>query len=642
MSTYVDVRDFPTLNSYAVLADGDLYSNTSTTTINNGYYGTSNSADLQGTFTSNVTNPNNTNAPAAKSQLSSTTVSSLTTAIDAQRTYLDNQTSFSGATTNFSPNVNYKAAAAVTLNAATTFDAGGDLDAQFFILIQNASLTFGGGFSMVLSGGAQAKNIFFLSHNASGSSAVSDIIISATSPMYGIFINYPNQGTGSASITVNTAVNITGRLYSADNAVKFDFVSTTLGATVDANIYSTDIENNLAYATLNTFAVLCTNNFTGNAAINGNLITISDGLYGSGSDVYNNENTVLGNKGTNTNIATALTQLTTFAGAVAAAAPSAPSAQETVTGTNQSFLPGFNYINSGQGLTFSQTLTFTGTATDQFFITFTGGHSMSFSGVTTVVLTTASGTVNPKNIFWRNTQSSASGLIQFHTTTNSANIPGIFMYLGSSGDSDNGIQVKVPSAIVGRFYTATGPIIFTQSDYSGSLGSSVDGNFDGVLCYAKGTLILTKKGFVPIETIKEGDKLVTKGKIYKNKFIKEEAAFKTSSVMWISKFKPRRLNSKSLPICIEKDALGENYPFADLYVSPGHRLLLDGKMVLSTDLINNKTIYQDKEYDGVEYYHLECDHHRAIVANGVLSETFLELDNSKRVFNKPNAVRAKK
>ena len=157
-----------------------------------------------------------------------------------------------------------------------------------------------------------------------------------------------------------------------------------------------------------------------------------------------------------------------------------------------------------------------------------------------------------------------------------------------------------------------------------------------IICYAKGTLISTNRGFVPIENIKCGDKVVTKGKIYRQKFIKRGASNKVEPVIWISKFKVSNMNSKSRPICIKKDALGENYPFQDLYVSPGHRVLLNGKMALSKNLVNGKTIYQDNTCESVEYYHLECKHHSAIYANGVLAESYFDKDN-RHVFE--NSVR---
>jgi hypothetical protein len=114
--------------------------------------------------------------------------------------------------------------------------------------------------------------------------------------------------------------------------------------------------------------------------------------------------------------------------------------------------------------------------------------------------------------------------------------------------------------------------------------------------------------------------------LIKNNDTKEE------SVIWISKFKVKNLNSKSRPICIKKDAFEEECPFEDLYVSPGHKLLLDDEMVEANNMINNNTIYQDNSCEYVEYYHLECEKHCAIYANGVLAETYKEHRNNRSIF----------
>jgi hypothetical protein len=68
--------------------------------------------------------------------------------------------------------------------------------------------------------------------------------------------------------------------------------------------------------------------------------------------------------------------------------------------------------------------------------------------------------------------------------------------------------------------------------------------------------------------------VITKGIICKNKLIDENSNLKLDPVVWISKFKVKHLNSKTAPICIKKNALGKNYPFKDLYVSPNHGILL--------------------------------------------------------------------
>jgi len=126
--------------------------------------------------------------------------------------------------------------------------------------------------------------------------------------------------------------------------------------------------------------------------------------------------------------------------------------------------------------------------------------------------------------------------------------------------------------------------------------------------------------------------LVTKGRVYKNRFIKKYNIPRIEPVIWISKFKVICIDSESTPICIKRNAFGKNYPFRDLYVSPYHSLFLNGKMILAKNIVNGKTIYQDNQCNDVEYYHLECEYHSIICANGILSESYLE-SNNRRVFS---------
>jgi len=157
-----------------------------------------------------------------------------------------------------------------------------------------------------------------------------------------------------------------------------------------------------------------------------------------------------------------------------------------------------------------------------------------------------------------------------------------------------------------------------------------------IVCYKKGTLILTNQGIIPIENIKVGDNVVTEGEIYNNyKLIKQDTLL-LEPVIWIGNFKVDYLDTHSRPICIQKDTFGNNSPFQDLYISPNHSVLLDGNMVTASSILINEnvnTIYQDMECTSVEYYHLECKTHCSIFANGVLSETYLDVNN-RYVFDK--------
>ena len=278
-------------------------------------------------------------------------------------------------------------------------------------------------------------------------------------------------------------------------------------------------------------------------------------------------------------------------------------ANKVYVGTNISYL--------GQNITFDAQ----GYNNAQFFITEIGSTGVSLTNTTFTLLNGA----KPCNIFWLNSSNVSS------FTTEDSSIPGIIITNGNVINTTTGSN---DITITGHIFSKNNITLnCAGTGLNITTGSSCGYNNNPIVCYAKGTLILTKKGYVPIENISTCNKVVTKGKIINRKFIKNDTKFNIEPIMWISKFKVNVLDTKSRPICITKNAFGKNQPFKNLYVSPRHSLLLNGKMVLAKNIVNDKTIYQDNKCENVEYYHLECKKHSAIIANGVLSESYLDLNN---------------
>jgi len=197
---------------------------------------------------------------------------------------------------------------------------------------------------------------------------------------------------------------------------------------------------------------------------------------------------------------------------------------------------------------------------------------------------------------------------------------------GVTGNGTNTLTFVVPLDAPNTLYYVC--------QYHSSMGNQINITNQPIPCYSKGTLILTNQGYIKVEDVKKGDILVREGRISKG-ILEKNSDVNEAPVVWTGKFTVKILNSNSRPICITKNAFGEECPFVDLYVSPCHRLLINNKMVQSSNLINGKTIYQDNECKSVEYYHLECDIHSAIYANGVLAETYQEWHNRK-VFDVDN------
>jgi hypothetical protein len=104
-----------------------------------------------------------------------------------------------------------------------------------------------------------------------------------------------------------------------------------------------------------------------------------------------------------------------------------------------------------------------------------------------------------------------------------------------------------------------------------------------------------------------------------------------------------------LPICIKAGALDENVPRRDLWISPHHAMYfkgmyfkgmaLDGVLIEAKDLINSVSIVQAESVESVEYFHIELDSHDVLIAEGALSESFID-DDSRGMFHNAHEYRS--
>jgi hypothetical protein len=136
-----------------------------------------------------------------------------------------------------------------------------------------------------------------------------------------------------------------------------------------------------------------------------------------------------------------------------------------------------------------------------------------------------------------------------------------------------------------------------------------------VVCYLRGTRILTPHGERPVETLTIGDAVVTR-------------FGGTRKVKWIGRqsFGPRFIasNFDRIPVRIKAGALGAKLPVRDLFVSPGHSMLLGNRLVLANCLVNGITITQDLSDSDVHYHQIEFESHDCVRAEGAWSESFAD------------------
>jgi len=142
-------------------------------------------------------------------------------------------------------------------------------------------------------------------------------------------------------------------------------------------------------------------------------------------------------------------------------------------------------------------------------------------------------------------------------------------------------------------------------------------------CYCRGTLIRTAGGDRKVEELSIGDEVWT-------------ASSALRPIKWIGRrsYAGRFVMGRKdiLPVCFKAGALADNVPARDLWISPHHAMFLDGVLIEARDLINGVSIVQAAQVDQVEYFHVELDTHDVIIAEGALSESFID-DDSRGMFH---------
>jgi VCBS repeat-containing protein len=144
------------------------------------------------------------------------------------------------------------------------------------------------------------------------------------------------------------------------------------------------------------------------------------------------------------------------------------------------------------------------------------------------------------------------------------------------------------------------------------------------ICVARGTLIDTETGPVPVEDLRIGDRVCT-------------LDGPARPVRWIG---CRHVSAAELaadpslrPVRIAAGAFGPGQPGRDLTVSPQHRILLDDwraelffgaaqVLVPAKGLVNDLTIRIDHAAPGVDYFHVLFDRHEIMLTEGLPTESF--------------------
>ena len=173
---------------------------------------------------------------------------------------------------------------------------------------------------------------------------------------------------------------------------------------------------------------------------------------------------------------------------------------------------------------------------------------------------------------------------------------------------------------------ASNATVFTMDDVSlqpGFTGTFVaSGDAIEAVCYARGTMIRTPAGELPVEKLRPGKHVIT--------LVEGEPVARP--VKWLGR---RRIELVShprpetvAPIRIQRSAFADNMPHRDLVVSPDHAIFVDGMLICARQLVNGTTIRQELDWTAVDYYHVELDQHAILFAEGLPAESYIDTGNS--------------
>jgi hypothetical protein len=391
-----------------------------------------------------------------------------------------------------------------------------------------------------------------------------------------------NSGDGGGVVSISS--NASSKYSNTNSGLFFRYI-----------VYTMSI-NLASYPVLNTYVILAGNSIS---ITNSGATTVTNGNMGSlGTTVPGGITFVNGAFDGTSNASTAQTQLTALVNDIAAISTTVVIGTPTIT-TTQTFTPG-KYTTAGTLILQSGgTIVFDaqGNANAQFFIVAATGITFT-AGTISLVNGAQAG-----NVFFVSGAGISNALA-------SQSLFGVLI-------AQSAITLNTGSSVVGRMFAQTAAITL--------LGNAITLASTSVVCFLEGTQILTEKGYKSIQNVKVGENVVVAGKI-KNKTC-DLKSVQLKKVKWMGRFKVYEFNTETAPICFQKNSLGENVPNCDLFVSPNHGMMVDGKIVIAKKLVNDSTIYQSSEIDSIIYYHLELEDHSVIVANGAMTESYLDCKN---------------
>ncbi len=155
-----------------------------------------------------------------------------------------------------------------------------------------------------------------------------------------------------------------------------------------------------------------------------------------------------------------------------------------------------------------------------------------------------------------------------------------------------------------------------NGDGNGGCGKKQKTNGCDGNCFARGTLVRTRAGYRPVETLAAGDEVA----VHSGGFapIKAMVGHTLNRVagQWDG-------NQDNLPVVIRRGALGENLPNADLCVTALHAVYVDGFLMSTGELVNGTSIcFKAADgHDSLDFFNIELERHDILDVQGAFFES---------------------
>ncbi|NVN36979.1 Hint domain-containing protein [Komagataeibacter swingsii] len=210
--------------------------------------------------------------------------------------------------------------------------------------------------------------------------------------------------------------------------------------------------------------------------------------------------------------------------------------------------------------------------------------------------------------------------------------------VSQSGDSTNIVTTTGQTIQVqGDFYDYATQHNLFQSTSDGNLYISTTpvnstGDTGVLVCFLPGSMISTPSGAVAVEDIRENDEVMA---LVNDRMIPRRVTWAGKAQATVRMGLPD--DEAGYPVRILHNAIADGVPCKDMLITAEHCLFLDGRFIPARMLVNGRSIFHDRSITSYDYYHIETEEHSVIMADGMLTESYLDTGN-RRAFQQDGHV----